>query len=407
MAGLNPTCILGLAVFLSTGTVLANDLFNPGIFTKSAGGAGLTQSRGAETILHNPANLDRSKGHQVYYEVDVTRMDYRYVPMEAGVDEANLNLLVPPAFVGWSWADSTFSAGALVIPDGVGTEMKVDGVPVQQGTVMEVFDTKAIRTGYRFGLGGGARINPWLTIGLAAVYQYQREEIEGSKDDIVEMDAELEGSGMRYHAGARLTPLADLTLGLHYSPAATRESDANILLNESTAPYISQAVVYYPEAWGLGLEYTLGRLGLFAETGLEKHSAGRGKARTGYPGEPLVSDLRDVQHYSVGAWLQILSNQRLTVGYENRRGNRGNGRYEKDTNGFNSITVSGGGQFGDFAAMDRTSWSGGYLVETGGWDLNLLGSYTRATKLVPDDAPGAGGYEYQMYVFGIGGLKEI
>ena len=392
--------------FLCSSYAYGQDLFSPGIYSKLSGGASLTQSRSAESLTSNPANLSLIKGHQVYYEVDMMKFRYLYIPLQEKYTSPEMNITAPPSYVGWAWSGKKWSAGTILIPTGTGTTMTVEQVPIKQGGDTQVYDTKITPKGFKTGLGGAYRVNRQLRLGASLIYRQDSTQMEAYQDETQQMSTKFKGEGYRVHLGGRYSLFKNrLIFASHYSPSHQRKSKGEIKMG-NTINTKTEAITYEPEILGIGAQAQRRKLGAFAEYSKYRYSKGRSIQRTGLPGEAQETDLVDVNKYSLGTFVRFKRNT-FSMGYTYRNGNRGNGVMGKDKDGFDTVLVEGGKQFGDFNAIERHNYSGGWLIKNKSYQVGVTANYIFGSRVVPKEANGAGGYQYNIYMIGIGGIKKL
>ena len=117
----------------SSGTLLAVPLQTTGIKTQQSAGAGITQSKGAASLLHNPGNLIKTRGLELYYEVSGMNLYHKFVPAEEKLPIAETTVNAPPLTLGVSYKDrpSPWAYGFIFTPTGSGSKQTIEKIPMQ------------------------------------------------------------------------------------------------------------------------------------------------------------------------------------------------------------------------------------------------------------------------------------
>ena len=168
--------LLVISCLLSAKSAFSFDIFDyQGASAKVYGGAGITESRGGDAILYNPANLVIGKGINYNLDISPSSLKYKFTPAVGGYGTGNINVPLAP-FVSYGLSlneeKSKFAFGFLFIPTGVGTTTKVSNFPISLAGELQVADLENTRTAYKLGLGMAYKFNNSYRFGISFIYDY-------------------------------------------------------------------------------------------------------------------------------------------------------------------------------------------------------------------------------------------
>ena len=400
--------LLIVATIAGTYPLQAAQVIGPGITTKMAAGLGITQSRGAPATVHNPANLSTARGRELYYEVDVTQFDYMYISNQDEHEIARISFLAPPSYVGFASRrpGGRLSWGGMIIPTGMGTKMKLKGVPIQMGTNVDVFDTVMVQSGYQIVLGGSYQPGKTFGLGVSLTHSNESLKVEAAQNGNTILRMSQKGTFSWLLLGARFRlPGNRLRAGLVYRPETLKKYKGTLEQGGQAASF--KPVGYLPAMIAAGVEFRTGRLAFFAEAHLEQWTGGRTKKKSGFSSETKGTDYLDTTLMGAGAHYKRSKNHKFTVAASMIGANLGNGLIGENEDGFDQVEVTGGGQFGDFDSIGRTVFAGGWHYLRKDNEFRVLLSWLKGNALVPDESPGAGYYQLNILVAGIGGVYRF
>ncbi|MBF0442214.1 MAG: hypothetical protein HQK54_09935, partial [Oligoflexales bacterium] len=266
---------------------------------------------------------------------------------------------------------------------------------------VETVDAENCQTGFQAGFGVAYRHKSRYSLGISTVVDYETSSLVAKKDDMTMLDASWKGIFFEPRIGTRLELMQkkQLSIGMSYRPELVKKYKGTMKVNGSES---SQAPVgYLPAQAGFGLRYFINPIAIFAEHIIEYHSKGRKIVKAGYTGDQEL-DLRDVKTYVVGGELRLNKSNYLIGGFSSQSANLGDGVMGRDPDGYPVVIVSGGGKFGDFEAMPKKTYAGGYIHRTKDVDANLMVNYTTGSRIVPDGHPGEGLYTLSVVLLGAG-----
>jgi len=410
-------CVLLLGGLLATAVpARADDFVYPGAQPKLGAGAGQTLSRGSSAIFYNPANLIYSKFIQPDLDVSFAKVTYTYQQVDTDkYDPVVVNVTAPPVTAGLSFRPvPSFSVGISFLPTGTGNDQEVPNVPLELTSgAYQVMDVSTKQTGYKIAAGAAFRFAFPFTAGVGIIHASEKTQTiitESGKTDPF-IDALYAANSNRFVLGMR-SELFDraFVAALTYKTAVTKNYQGDILINldPATSDYqVFTGVGYEPAVIGLGLEARFGVTGVYFDMVHKSWSGGRSVVKQGFGIDPLEVDLVDTNSFVVGGKVWIAGKHMLTGAFGLVPSNIGTGTEEAagTASGLDDGTSQaiGGVSFGNFDAIPRQIFSGGYRYKlTGNGSLELGGSYQSGTRVVPDGYNQAGTYTLSVIMLTAG-----
>lgn len=411
--------VILVGVLIAGKDAYAQAFIFPGIEPTTEAGLSQTNTRGATAVMTNPANIDiiplptfkkgkknkfATRGIEAYADISILTVNYTYT--RPGYDPSVVNVTAPPITLGASWRPMPqFALGLEVIPRPALSPQVVKSVTQEQpGDVSTVTATNK-QGSIITGLGAAAKVSKFVSLGVTIM-----ETAEDNSLTAVEADATTDtplvqmsykGSFIQAILGARITPNKLGVIGVSYKTPVVKKYTGKV--SYSGAPADSSAKQgYSPGVFAIGGEYYLGIPVLFGELRHEFWSAGASSVRSGLPGSPRSTALQDTNILIIGGRYRWKGGSAASLAI---------GKYPPNVKFGSALDSSGkaedgeavsGVEFGDFDALDRYVFAGGYrhVLSKNGF-IHGGANIQQGSRSVPAGYRNAG--EYKMSVFTLTG----
>jgi len=412
---------------------VASPIDSPGVHAKAGAGAGQTISRGPTSLFYNPANLIYSKFIEPYLDVGFTTVNYQFLSIDEEFEVAGFEQSGPPI---------TFSLGIRPFPSlslGFVYHAPAEagftalGVPLNLDGTLKPYDIALQKKVTVMGAGAAFRFLHELTVGVGVLMTTDTQSIAIGEPEaeVATVDEIFKASYMQIVAGLRSELFSRaVVVGLSYRTGTMIKYQGLSFLasrgGEEDADF--EGIGYAPGAIGFGLETRFANFGVFVDVVLEQWTAGRLIARRGFPDEPLATDYIDTMNLAGGLKWWFLPKHMFQVGGGIYPANIGDGitseaasaalHNSKDQandqakDGAISLLQDdeieddgsiAGAQFGDLNAIAKTVVSLGYRAKISGHGYFHTGfQMISGSRVIPEDAEGAGQYTLSAMVFGLG-----
>ena len=212
----------------------------PGIQPGTEAGLSQINTRGASSILWNPANLvvtppafksrpdKKTKGRrgvEVYGDVSIMSVNYSYT--REGVPPLKVSRTAPPVNLGFSWRpQSRFSLGAFFIPRPSSKSTLTD-YPFPEGGSVKPSNVEQSSGSVVSGFGVGIKANPNLSLGLSLIETAETNTLavyfQDSASDVPFVQLESSGSFIQFLFGVRAKVSSSVTIGASIKTPVTKK----------------------------------------------------------------------------------------------------------------------------------------------------------------------------------------
>ncbi len=167
----------------------ASRLYPSGAETKTHGGAGQLMSRGAPANFYNPANLALTTSSEVYGELDVIVVDYKFeYPRQ---DAVEVKVRTPAPFFGFAFAPSesvTVGFSALALPGGKGRTLKkfptrIFAEDADSDPILLDVESGSKGVSYQGALGGSFRFLETYAAGISLLFSGGTSTLKATESD--------------------------------------------------------------------------------------------------------------------------------------------------------------------------------------------------------------------------------
>ena len=392
-----------LSPLLTPSIAIAYDIFDyQGGSAKVFGGAGITEGRGSDAILYNPANLTLSRGLEYHIDFAPSNLQYKFTPAEPGYGTGDVNIPFVPLVSGGvalKQKKSPLAFGLIFVPTGVGTETEVKDFPVSTAGVLQVADVKSTRKAYKLGFGLAYRINGSYSVGMSFVYSL----LDSTSSVVLNGEPFLSVSNKHSfiipRLGFRYRKKGLFTLGIEIQPQVKSwySLSADVTGANSVNTYRQ---TYRPRVYGIGAKTAFnGPYQLFAQYRYENWVDGTFASID--PTQALTGDapteFLNAHSYILGGTQRIEGLGTGIASFSFFGPNKGQGVY--DENG--EVAFYGRGAQ-DFESLKRYHITAGLNRHYKKGSDRYYVSYIRGTGLSEENSPSAGFYELTIYMLGYG-----
>ena len=372
----------------------------PGTESKMAAGATTTLSRSAPAVMSNPANLSLVRKFESYVELSVMSFDYSYE--YPGQDPVSMSIAAPMPFVGFALRPaSVLSLGLVFLPTpGGAMKYEIEDLPMRIGSpdpAMVTIATEGSGFGYTAGVGASLNIR-MVSLGVSVLSS--RSPTMGvtlidseSGQNVVALETTTATD--KVIVGARVSP-GPVKLGVAWKPPVTTTGSGRSL-NENGEEFESKSKGY--SAISAGAEVRLGRIIPFADVTYKDYSqyqaSGAMSAMSSRlnGGKPPEADYFNVTDMVFGMKF-VRKKHRLLGAYGWYPSYIGNGALKQYAEAEVEIK---GPSFGDFDAIPRQVFSGGYTFRRNKNQIyNIGGAYHTGFRAVPEASAGYGNYNLDL-----------
>ena len=378
------------------------DLLTPGMEVRASAGAGLHFSRGAASLLHNPANLAKNPGHELYGELSLSFLRYQYAPT-SGNDTAKLEAVVPPLFLGGSLAlPLNLKVGVGFAPRGTGMKNEIKNLPlVVEGE--EIFVRAEQKDASLRGVAGVAvKLLESFHLGLGMTVDVDRETFYLYGDlDRPTLVIDNKGVFGRYQGGLQWQIIDSFGVALAYFSPLEKPYQGSISVVDNLAKKATTAHHYFPATYKIGflLRGSTWQGGM--DYSYKNFQQGRKKRRVGLSAfDGRERDLVNTHNLSLGVGRTLGKViYRGGIGWQGGAVGKGSLR---QADGKVEVDVSGIQMNADFDYLDRLTIGLGRFKKSKGGQLGYFASYVLGFKEVPNFAPNGGSYRFHMLYIGVG-----
>lgn len=371
------TVVILMGVLITEGDAFCQAFLFPGVESSTEAGLSQTNTRGTTAVMTNPANIaelplprvkslrkeksSRTHGVEVYADVSLLSLNYSYA--RSGYETAVINTFVTPITFGASWRPiPAFALGLEIIPRPALSPQKVKNLTVEQAGDISTVDATLKQGVILTALGAATKISKSVSLGVSVLETAEDNSLSAIEIDSVTdtplVQMAYKGSFLQAILGARITPNPLGHIGVSYKTAVVKKYTGEVSLSGAPSD-VSSKQGYLPAVFALGGEYHMGPRVLFGEIRHEFWSAGASSVRSGLPNAPTSTALQDTNILIVGGRYRWKGGDAVSLAL---------GRYPTnvqfgsplDGNGKPEGDAVGGIEFGDFDALDRYVFAGGY-----------------------------------------------
>jgi hypothetical protein len=393
---------MAVELLLTSSIAEGQSFLFPGASVTFESGLSQTNTRGPVAIMNNPANTVITRKFEVYGDLTLVNVDYKYT--RDGYDPVGIKLTAPPINLGFSFKPNPRIAfGAFITPRPAAKAQVVKNVPQDLGGEITLVDVYATQGAFISGFGLGFKINDNTSIGLSAIETAEDTQLivrnAGTTDD---KDALLGmrfiGSFFQVVGGVRHIPMPRLTLAGSFKTSVKKEYSGKLILKGDQDDSVKRKG-FAPAVLSFGAEYRLGAPTLFGEMRREFWSSGSSSAASGLPGAPSSTDYLDTLIMIAGGRFKIMDDRVVSASIAYYPANVGDGSPTSTTVDPDAV---GGVQFGEFDGISRTMFSASYRMSMKEWDIMGGFNFMSGSRTVPENYPGAGRYELTVFSLGAG-----
>lgn len=395
----------GVTLFSQSSMAAEMPFLFPGSSVTFESGLSQTNTRGPVAIPNNPANTVITKGIELYGDVTILNVDYKY--SREGYEPVGIKLTAPPVNFGVSFKPNPkFALGVFMTPRPSAKAQVIKDVPQDLGGEIALVDVYASESSFITAFGLGVKVNNNTAIGLSAIETAEDSQVivrnAGTTDDKnALLGARFVGSFFQLVAGFRHIPMQRLTVAGSYKTSVQKEYSGKLIVKGDEDDSVKRKG-FAPAVLSLGAEYRLGVPTLFGEIRREFWSAGASSASSGLPGAPSKAAFNDTLILIGGGRFKIGNDQVASASMGYFPANVGDGTPTSKTANPDAV---GGVQFGDFAAITRTMFSASYRAAMKSLDITGGINLISGSRTVPENYPGAGRYDLTVFSLGAGVSK--
>ena len=369
--------VMLIGVLITEGDAFCQAFLFPGVEPSTEAGLSQTNTRGVTAVMTNPANIaefpsphmkkshndkgSKARGVEVYGDISILSVNYTYA--RGGYETATVSTVAPPITFGVSWRPiPKFALGLEIVPRPALSPQVVKNLTVEQSGDVSTVNATSKQGTILTALGAATKFSKFVSLGFTIMETAEDNtltatEIESATDTpLVQMA--YKGSFLQAIVGGRFTPNPLSLIGVSYKTAMVKKYTGVVSLSGAPSD-VSSKQGYLPAVFAMGGEYDLGGPVIFAELRHEFWNAGSPSVRSGLPGSPTSTALQDTNIIIFGGR------------YLWKNGNSASaaiGKYPPnvqfgsplDGNGKADSDAVGGIEFGDFDALDRYAFAGGY-----------------------------------------------
>lgn len=405
--------VILIGVLIADTRVFAQSFLFPGVEPTTEAGLSQTNTRGATAVMTNPANIGGiplprrkqkqkgkllTRGFEVYADVSMVSVNYSYT--RSGYDPAVISTTVPPVVLGASWRPMPqFALGIEFVPRPALSPQLIKNLTSEQNGDIAVVDATVKQGSVLTGFGISGKVSPFVTLGLSLMETAEDnsfvaiETTSSSDTPLIQMS--YKGSFIQAILGARITPNNLGVIGVSYKTAVVKNYSGSISKSGTEGEPIAKQG-YLPAVLAVGGEYRMGEPVIFGEIRHEFWSGGAATLKSGLPSAPTSTALQDTNIFIVGGRYRWEGGHAASAAFGKYPPNvqygsplDGNGKAESD--------ASGGVEFGDFDALDRYVFAGGYRYAMPRGFLQAGMNIQQGSRSVPPGYRNAG--EYSLSVF--------
>jgi hypothetical protein len=390
--------------FAAPSAVYAQAVIYPGVDASFDSGATQVNTRGATSVLYNPANIFLSRRLESYADMTILHVQYSYT--KPGYDPVAINITAPPVNFGFSWKPRpVFALGGFFIPrpgGDKGTELKNLPLDTGPGTVMLV-DATATSTTFITGVGGAFMPAKNLMVGLSVIQTAEDSQFiarEAGTSDDAHVLAAMRTQGIFYQlvAGARYRLDDERIIAGSFKNAVERKyKGTQIVKGDQDNDIMKQG--YDPSTLSIGMEYQKPKTKFFGEIHRAAWSAGASSSKSGLPGGTGDRDYVDTYDLILGGRFLISDDGKVvSASYGYYPANVGNGSY---------LSSGGGGRvgpsIGEMENLNRHMISGKFSMGNKKFDFRGGINFITGSRSVPEGYSGSGKYSLTTITVGGGG----
>lgn len=397
----------------------------PGIQTSVEAGFSQTNTRGASSVLYNPANIivtqvakkakktkKRSSsslmGVEVYGDFSILIVDYQYTKPNS--DPAKVAMTAPPVSMGASWRpNQKFALGLMFIPR-PGSERKIDNLTTESGG--QPIKVNAIQNGGSaiFGLGAAVQFNPRFTLGIGinetAEKNFTSATLIGDESGVPLLQEATNGSFVQFLIGTRYRTEGGVILGASFRSSVVKKY-AGSFSTKGSDPTPTTKKDHLPAIVALGFERLLDTTIVFGEYRRELWSAGASNFNAGTPGGPESKDYKDTNILIGGGRYQWGKGHAagLALGYFPNNVGFGSAIDAESGQPIDGGLPKAGVTFGDFGALDRFVFASSYRRNFVKGYVHGGLNFQNGSRSVSSSYSGAGEYKLSVITLAVGGSR--
>lgn len=393
------TILIGLTL---NSSATAQSFLFPGAPVTFESGLSQTNTRGPVAIPNNPANTVITKRFELYGDMTIINVDYKYT--RDGYDPVGIKLTAPPINFGVSFKPNPkIALGAFMTPRPSSKPQVVKNVPQDLGGEVSLVDVYATQGSFITAFGLGFKVNNNTALGISAIETAEDTQIivrnAGTTDDKdALLGARFVGSYFQVIAGFRHIPTPRFTVAGSFKTSAAKESSGKLII-KGDEDDSAKRKGFAPAVLSIGGEYRLGVPTVFGEIKREFWSAGSSGTSTGLPGAPTKTAFNDTLILIGGGRFKITNEHVASVSLGVYPANVGDGTPTSKTANPDAV---GGVQFGEFDGISRTMFSASYRASLKNMDITGGFNFLSGSRTVPENYPGAGRYDLTVFSLGAG-----
>lgn len=403
-----PRYLLRIALFLALGSpaeiALSFDIFDfQGAMTKLYGGAGITESRGGESLFYNPANLYKSQGLEYGVDIAPSSLSYKYTPPDPTVGTGNISAPLVPfvsAGIGTREKSSDLSFGFIFVPTGANTKTEIKEFPISLGGgTYQKADLENVRNAFKVGVGWAYTAKENLHFGASIVHDYIKSSSKIFLDGQEFLTIANENKLLLLRLGSTYHKKGLASFGFEIQPNVKSWYSLSAISGGSSEVKTFRQI-YRPQVYGLGVKSDLPvSTQVFFQYRREDWVKG-----TYVDQNPTQTVLNEAPVEFLNAHSYVLgfeytsSKANQFIGSFSFFGpNKGAGIAADD----GSVMFNGRG-IQDFESLKRYHITGGLSRKIKKNRSTYYGSYIRGTAASGEDTPSAGYYELTILMLGYG-----
>lgn len=380
------------------------DLFDyQGAVSKLYGGAGITESRGGESIFYNPANLHKTRGTEFGLDVSPANLNYQFTPPDSSIGVGEIAVPFAPfvsAGVGWRAKNSKFSSGMIFTPSGADTKTTTKDFPLNLAGAFTIADLENRRNAYKLGIGWAYSFSKNFHLGLSVLYDYinNQSKVIVQGQEFISINNTNQTFIFRLGTTYRIKGLA--TIGIEFQPSveASYFLTAQPLGAEQIKTFLK---TYRPQVYGIGIKTDFSIAAqVFFQYRFEDWIDGTFVAKD--PTQTIVADAPvefiNAHSFIGGLEYKFTRFSKLVTSFSYFGPNKGEGIM-----GENGQVAFYGRGVQDFESLQRYHITAGMTSRMKKRDKETyFASYIRATAASGENTPSAGFYELTVYMLGYG-----